>query len=110
VSILKPFIFSPIFYVLNLLRFSYLGNEEATRAAFDEEGYYRTGDMADLENGELLLHGRERDDCKYFQIPILGFVFETLSLLFSSFRHHFWRLSLFRPQGGTLLDGAALYC
>ncbi|KAH8200302.1 hypothetical protein TruAng_005518 [Truncatella angustata] len=40
----------------------YLGNVEATQAAFDEEGYYRTGDMADLKDGELLLHGRERDD------------------------------------------------
>ncbi|KAF2970750.1 hypothetical protein GQX73_g2827 [Xylaria multiplex] len=40
----------------------YLGNEEATRAVFDEEGYYKTGDIAELKDGEILLHGRERDD------------------------------------------------
>ncbi|KAJ6184691.1 adenylate-forming enzyme AfeA [Penicillium mononematosum] len=40
----------------------YLGNEEATRAVFDEEGYYRTGDMAELRDGEIILLGRERDD------------------------------------------------
>ncbi|KAI0537876.1 adenylate-forming enzyme AfeA [Xylaria digitata] len=40
----------------------YLGNEEATRAVFDEEGYYKTGDIAELKDDEILLHGRERDD------------------------------------------------
>ncbi|TGJ86282.1 hypothetical protein E0Z10_g2479 [Xylaria hypoxylon] len=40
----------------------YLGNEEATRAVLDEQGYYKTGDIAELKDGEVLLHGRERDD------------------------------------------------
>ncbi|KAL2867571.1 class I adenylate-forming enzyme family protein [Aspergillus lucknowensis] len=40
----------------------YLGDEAATQAAFDEEGYYRTGDMAELRDGEIILLGRERDD------------------------------------------------
>ncbi|KAI8945865.1 adenylate-forming enzyme AfeA [Xylaria longipes] len=40
----------------------YLGMEEATRAVFDEEGFYKTGDIAELRDGEVLLYGRERDD------------------------------------------------
>lgn len=47
------------------MRCSYLGEPEKTRAAFDEEGYYHTGDMVDMRDGELLLLGRERDDCKF---------------------------------------------
>lgn len=44
----------------------YLGEPEKTRAALDEEGYYHTGDMVDLRDDELILLGRERDDCKLF--------------------------------------------
>lgn len=50
-----------------LMRCSYLGEPEKTRAALDEEGYYHTGDMVDLRDDELLLLGRERDDCKSFE-------------------------------------------
>ncbi|KAJ6781023.1 hypothetical protein PWT90_04925 [Aphanocladium album] len=40
----------------------YLGDEQKTRAAFDEDGFYKTGDMAELQDNELIFHGRERDD------------------------------------------------
>lgn len=43
---------------------SYLGDPEATRAAFDEEGFYKTGDIVELREGEIIFHGRKRDDCK----------------------------------------------
>lgn len=49
------------------MRCSYLGEPEKTQVAFDEEGYYHTGDMVDLRDDELLLLGRERDDCKFFE-------------------------------------------
>ncbi|OAQ99178.1 hypothetical protein LLEC1_01747 [Akanthomyces lecanii] len=41
----------------------YLGDEEKTKAAFDEGGFYKTGDIAELQQDELIFHGRERDDC-----------------------------------------------
>jgi malonyl-CoA/methylmalonyl-CoA synthetase len=44
--------------------FSYLGDQEKTKAAFDDEGFYKTGDIAELVGDELIFHGRERDDCK----------------------------------------------
>ncbi|TQV90869.1 AMP-dependent synthetase/ligase [Cordyceps javanica] len=40
----------------------YLGDEEKTKAAFDDDGFYRTGDIAELVDDELIFHGRERDD------------------------------------------------
>ncbi|KAM3458915.1 hypothetical protein MY3296_000062 [Beauveria thailandica] len=40
----------------------YLGDQEKTKAAFDEEGFYKTGDIAELVGDELIFHGRERDD------------------------------------------------
>jgi hypothetical protein len=66
--------------------------------------------MAELKDGELILHGRERDDCKYLQIPVLECSFEKLNHFFLSCRHCFWQLSYLGPQGGTLLDGSALHC
>ncbi len=39
----------------------YLGNEEVTRAAFTKDGWFRTGDLARMENGRLRLSGRTKD-------------------------------------------------
>lgn len=39
----------------------YLNNDEATKAAFDAEGYFHTGDMGRLDsNGDLYLVGRKK--------------------------------------------------
>jgi acyl-CoA synthetase (AMP-forming)/AMP-acid ligase II len=54
-----------VIQLLKQMSCRYLGEPEKTRAALDEEGYYHTGDMVDLRDGELLLLGRERDDCKF---------------------------------------------
>ncbi|KAJ5486108.1 hypothetical protein N7530_000408 [Penicillium desertorum] len=36
----------------------YLGNSEATKAAFDEDGYFKTGDIGRWQDGEYILMGR----------------------------------------------------
>lgn len=43
---------------------SYLGNDEATRAAFTSDGFYKTGDKAHLVDGEYIIDGRSTADCK----------------------------------------------
>lgn len=44
---------------------SYLGDDEATKAAFTSDGFYKTGDYAHLVNGEYVIDGRTSTDCKY---------------------------------------------
>jgi amino acid adenylation domain-containing protein len=39
----------------------YLNNEEATGAAFTADGWYKTGDLAVLRDGQLTITGREKD-------------------------------------------------
>lgn len=40
---------------------AYFGNEEATRAAFTTDGWFRTGDLGSIDNGRLNLVGRSKD-------------------------------------------------
>ncbi|KAM4055712.1 AMP-binding enzyme [Hirsutella rhossiliensis] len=50
----------------------YLDDEEMTRAALDEDGYYKTGDLAELRDGEYVFGGRASSDyllCGVFRIP-----------------------------------------
>ena len=42
----------------------YLGKIEANSNAFDEEGFYRTGDLLHMENGKLFYHDRVKDTMK----------------------------------------------
>jgi malonyl-CoA/methylmalonyl-CoA synthetase len=44
--------------------YSYIGDEEKTQAAFDEDGYLKTGDLAEFKNGKYFLLGRANIDCK----------------------------------------------
>lgn len=39
----------------------YYRNEEATRAAFTDDGWFRTGDLGRIEDGKLSLVGRSKD-------------------------------------------------
>ncbi|MFD6278092.1 SDR family NAD(P)-dependent oxidoreductase [Streptomyces sp. NPDC060209] len=39
----------------------YHGNAEANRAAFDSEGWFRTGDLAFVHDGQLVIAGRKKD-------------------------------------------------
>ncbi|KAK5996040.1 Acyl-CoA ligase oryP [Cladobotryum mycophilum] len=45
----------------------YAGNEKATKEAFNEDGYYKSGDLAELKDGELLFLGRANNDFVFFQ-------------------------------------------
>jgi acyl-CoA synthetase (AMP-forming)/AMP-acid ligase II/acyl carrier protein len=40
---------------------SYWGEPEATRESFTADGWWRTGDLGRLRNGELFLHGRAKE-------------------------------------------------
>ncbi|CAM5476466.1 2-succinylbenzoate--CoA ligase [Streptomyces violaceorubidus] len=39
----------------------YFGNEEANREAFDDRGWFRTGDLAFVTDGEVVIAGRRKD-------------------------------------------------
>ncbi|KAM4066050.1 AMP-binding enzyme [Hirsutella rhossiliensis] len=45
----------------------YIGEEEATRDAFDDEGYFKTGDLAYLKDGEFVFAGRSNADYVFFR-------------------------------------------
>lgn len=47
-------VFSPI---------SYVDDEKKTQVAFGEEGYFRTGDLAEFRDGEYIFAGRENNGC-----------------------------------------------
>ncbi|KAL7932159.1 adenylate-forming enzyme AfeA [Trichoderma chlorosporum] len=52
----------------------YIGDEEKTQAAFDEDGYLKTGDIAEFKNGKYFILGRQNIDYVgflHFQIPTL---------------------------------------
>ncbi|EFQ97877.1 hypothetical protein MGYG_00915 [Nannizzia gypsea CBS 118893] len=47
----------------NDLFLGYLGNEAATKAAFDEDGFYKTGDLVHIEeDGNYVIDGRVNED------------------------------------------------
>lgn len=46
-----------------------------TRAAFDDEGYFKTGDFAQLRDGEYIFSGRANTDCT---LPPLSLLFYTI--------------------------------
>ncbi|TWU75935.1 hypothetical protein ED733_006343 [Metarhizium rileyi] len=53
----------------------YIGSEDATRKAFDSEGYLDSGDLGHFQNGELVYDGRASNEYIFFdgyRIPILS--------------------------------------
>lgn len=42
----------------------YLSNDDATAAAFDEEGFYKTGDLVYVEGNRVFVVGREKETMK----------------------------------------------
>ncbi|PNP44388.1 hypothetical protein TGAMA5MH_03994 [Trichoderma gamsii] len=50
----------------------YIGDKEKSKAAFDAEGYFKTGDFAELKNGEFIFSGRANADYilfRHYRIP-----------------------------------------
>ncbi|KAK5994002.1 Acyl-CoA ligase oryP-like protein [Cladobotryum mycophilum] len=45
----------------------YIGAEEKTKAAFDEEGYFKTGDYGEFRDGEYYFCGRANADYAFYQ-------------------------------------------
>ncbi|KAJ5698288.1 hypothetical protein N7462_000293 [Penicillium macrosclerotiorum] len=45
----------------------YIGDKAATKAVFDEHGYYKTNDLAEYRNGEYIFCGRENTDFVLFR-------------------------------------------
>lgn len=44
--------------------YSYLGDEEATKSAFDDEGFYKTGDIVRRVGNQYFYEGRASCDCE----------------------------------------------
>ena len=44
--------------------YRYIDNPEATKKAFDADGYFKTGDLARRQDDEYILEGRT-SECKY---------------------------------------------
>lgn len=42
---------------------SYIGDEDATKKAFDSEGYLESGDIGHMQDGELIYDGRASNEC-----------------------------------------------
>lgn len=58
---------------------SYLDDNEATQAAFTSDGFYKTGDLAHLVNGEYVIDGRTSADCEYINHIITKLLFQIHS-------------------------------
>jgi malonyl-CoA/methylmalonyl-CoA synthetase len=68
-SMLHRGLFRIICLVLTRERqYSYLDDAGSTKNAFDEDGYYKTGDMAEFKDEEYIFKGRFNADCQYTQI------------------------------------------
>ncbi|PIG79525.1 hypothetical protein AARAC_000449 [Aspergillus arachidicola] len=52
----------------------YIGNEQATKVAFDDDGFFKTGDLAQDVNGEYVFTGRATSDYIFYH----GFRIATL--------------------------------
>lgn len=68
----------PIYYpyrLINAFSIRYLGDDDATQRAFDEEGYYRTGDILRQVGEEYVFEGRASADCRFL---FVGFIYEKL--------------------------------
>lgn len=47
---------------------SYLGDKEATEAALDRDGYFKTGDFGRKLGDEFFVDGRVSRDCKCYKM------------------------------------------
>ncbi|KJZ71455.1 hypothetical protein HIM_09179 [Hirsutella minnesotensis 3608] len=88
----------------------YIGNEAATKAAFNEDGYLKTGDIGHIENGEYAFEGRANDDFighvpripVEFAINNLAYVAEACVLLIPDYEERAVVGALIRVKKGAM--------
>ncbi|KJZ76351.1 hypothetical protein HIM_04080 [Hirsutella minnesotensis 3608] len=89
----------------------YLGNKEATRAAFDHDGYLKTGDVGYIADADYVFQGRANDDFigRIPRIPVelainsLPYVAEGHVLLVPDYEERAVCGAVVRLKQGTLL-------
>ncbi|MDR0217781.1 MAG: non-ribosomal peptide synthetase [Enterobacteriaceae bacterium] len=77
----------------------YYNNEEATREAFTEDGWFRTGDLAVIENGRLNLVGRNKDSIIVSGVNYFSHELETALEQLSGIEKSFVAAFPTRPAG-----------
>lgn len=61
----------------------YRDNEEATKNAITEDGWFKTGDLAKInDDGSVVIHDRLKELIKVKEIPIFRFLTGFLRLIF----------------------------
>ena len=77
----------------------YYNNEEATRAAFTEDGWFRTGDLGRLEDGRLNLVARSKDSIIVSGVNYFSHELETQLEQLSGVDRSFVAAFPTRPKG-----------
>ncbi|MDX7988428.1 peptide synthetase [Xenorhabdus sp. 12] len=77
----------------------YYNNEEATREAFTDDGWFRTGDLALIENGRLNLVGRNKDSIIVSGVNYFSHELETTLEQLSGIEKSFVAAFPTRPAG-----------
>jgi acyl-CoA synthetase (AMP-forming)/AMP-acid ligase II/thioesterase domain-containing protein len=77
----------------------YHNNEEATRAAFTQDGWFRTGDLGRIEDGRLRLVGRSKDCIIVSGVNYFSHELETAIEPLTGIERSFVAVFPIRPSG-----------
>jgi acyl-CoA synthetase (AMP-forming)/AMP-acid ligase II/thioesterase domain-containing protein len=77
----------------------YYNNEDATRAAFTADGWFRTGDLAQIEKGVLRLAGRSKDSIIVSGVNYFSHELESAVGELAGVERSFVAAFPFRPPG-----------
>jgi acyl-CoA synthetase (AMP-forming)/AMP-acid ligase II/thioesterase domain-containing protein len=87
----------------------YWNNESATRAAFNAEGWFRTGDRGVLRNGRLCLVGRSKDSIIVNGVNYYGHELESALEEIEGVEKSFVAAFALRPRGDDTEQLAILF-
>ncbi len=79
----------------------YFGNEEANREAFDDRGWFRTGDLAFVADGEVVIAGRRKDQIIVRGINYMAHELESVVERVDGVRVTFSAAAGVREPGGS---------